>query len=307
MDKLDLAGLTNALTDIIVNVSEKELALLGISKGAYKVLSSAQKENLFEILSKKEKKLSAAGSPANVIFNSAILGLDTALLGTIGNDTFGKKYLNELNKLKISPILGIKNGDSGTCYVLLTPDGERTCIANMGVAGSFNFDLKNLKQAKIFHTSGYELISNPQRVMESIYYAKKIGAKISFDLADASMIRKQRSCIEEIVKKTDILFMTEEESKELTAMSSLESLNVMSKICDFTILKKGSKGSIVQHHKEKYEIPIYPVKVISTCGAGDAYASGFLFAHTRNFPLRECGNMASYIASRVCAISASHL
>ncbi len=307
MDKLDLVGLTNALTDIVVNVSDEELKSIWLQKGVYGGLSKTNNQKLFELLNEKEKKFFQAGSPANVIFNSARLGLNTALLGTVGDDDIGEKYRQKLKDSGIDSHLGISRGNSGVCYVLITPDGERTCIANMGIAGAFNFSIKKIKEAGIFHTSGYELISNPAVVLESVDYAKKIGAKISFDLADPAMIRKQRSNIMEIIKKTDILFMTEEESRELTGEDEKNSLKIAGELCDIAILKKSSKGSIVRHNRQEYKIPIYATKVVNTCGAGDAYACGFLFAHIKKFPIFECGNMASYLASRVCSIADSHL
>lgn len=307
MAKLDLVGLTNALTDIVVEVSEDELRSIWLQKGIYGGLAKINNQRLFEILDEKEKKLFQAGSPANVVFNSARLGLNTALLGTVGQDDIGERYIQKLNDCGIDSHLGISKGNSGVCYVLITPDGERTCIPSMGIAGAFDFDIKKIKEANIFHTSGYELISNPAVVLDSIDYAKKIGAKISFDLADPAMIRKQRSSIMEVVKKTDILFMTEEESLELTGEDEKTSLKIAGEICDITILKKSSKGSIVRHNKQEYKISIYPTNVVNTCGAGDAYAAGFLFAHIKKFPLIECAKFGSYLASRVCSIDDSHL
>ena len=44
-------------------------------------------------------------------------------------------------------------------------------------------------------------------------------------------------------------------------------------------------------------IDAYPVEVVDTTGAGDAYAAGFLYGFTRGHALGVCGQLASLGAS----------
>lgn len=307
MSDIDLVGLTNALTDITVNIQDNDLENLGVEKGSYKGLKNIDPEKLAKILTGRKKSYCQAGSPANVIINAQLLGLNTALFGTVGDDDIGKMYIKNLRKTGIKPFISRFKGKSGICYILVTPDGERTNLPNLGVSREFNFNLNRLKNTRLFHTSGYETVTNPDKTEEAIDYAKHQKAEISFDLADKKMIKQQRKTIEKIVEKTDILFVTEEEAKELTGDSPLKSLKELSKICPIVSLKRSSKGSIVRKKDEQYKVQAYPTKLINTCGAGDAYASGFLFAYLRGFSLEECGKMGSYIASRVCSSEKSNL
>ncbi|MFA5084490.1 MAG: adenosine kinase [Candidatus Paceibacterota bacterium] len=303
----DIAGLTNALTDIMVNVRDCELEYLGLEKARYKRMKNIDESRFFELMSKKKKTYYQAGSPANLIFNTSLLGLKTALLGTVGKDEIGKKYIEKIKNSGIKSIISECSGNSGICYVLISPDGERTILTDTGVAKEFSFDMNELKKARILHTSGYELVTNPDRTLEVVDYAKKINSKISFDLADPEMIKRQRGSVEQIISKTDVLFMTEEEAEELTGLEPEKALKEMSKICPVVALKKGARGSVVRKDNRQYSIQTYPSKIISTCGAGDAYASGFLFAYLSGLSTKECGNMGSYIASRVCNSKKSHL
>ena len=303
----DLVGLTNVLTDIIIQVSEPEFIELGLVKGTQRGIRNIDPYKLEYILQRNEKKSCIAGSPANTTMNSSVLGLKTGLLGTIGDDFIGEEYEQKLEQLGAKSILGKITGASGRCYIFVTPDYERTGVADMGVAGSFIFDETRIKGSRIFHTSGYELVSNPTRALEVINYMKEVGARISLDLASAEAIGVQRRGIEEAVSKTDILFMTEEEAEELTGTNPEAALEKMSNICRVVALKKGSKGSIVRSNHEQYNISPYPIDVVNTCGAGDAYASGFLWGSLRNLRLQVCGNIASCIASRVCGLQESHL
>jgi len=303
----DLAALTNAITDIIVEVTDRELNRIGLRKGFYNSKANISYEEFLEMISSKKSVSVPGGSPANVIHGASALSLETALLGTVGNDNYGQEYIKDLEKSNIKPLLNIAEGPSGLCYVLVTPDGEKTSTAKMGVAGRYDFDLGQLKQAKIFHTSGYELMTNPERTMETTDYAKKIGAKISFDLADPNAVERERKNMEELLDNIDILFATEHEARELTGHGLNKSLDYLSETCTVVAIKKGKHGSVVKQGEESYNIPICDVKVVNTNGAGDAYAAGFLFGYSRGFPLKECGHVGSYFASRVCAIKESHL
>jgi sugar/nucleoside kinase (ribokinase family) len=304
-----IIGLTNALTDIIVPVTKEDLRKLNVREGTTNSFSKIDKSVVNDILVRQKPVYFTAGSTANVIFNCDKLGLETALMGTLGNDKVGRDYIKKLDKTNIFYVINKTKGQSGRVYVLVTPDGERTQLTAQGVAGEFSFSTNPLPiENDIFHTSGYEVASNPERALELIgefTYGKK--TLLSFDLASESMIRHARKPIEEIVQKLDILFTTEEEAKELTGKDPHDALEYFSKFVPITILKKGKNGSVVRKKNEQYEILAYPAKIINTCGAGDAYAAGFLFSQIKGFSLEECGHWGSFVASRICARKESHM
>ncbi|MDD5192907.1 MAG: adenosine kinase [Candidatus Nanoarchaeia archaeon] len=304
---IELTGLTNALTDTIVNISDSELDFLNLKKGSVYGLRGFDKEKLKSVLKDKKLEYCAAGSPANAIFNAACLGLKTSLLGSLGNDEIANNYLKELKKYKIKPCFGMNDEESGICYIFITPEGERTQMAGLNASSKFNFDLKSLNKSSMLHTSLYELNSNPDTFFETIEYAREIGIRISLDLADEKMVRNNNLGLENLLNETQILFATEEEAMALTGYNPLKSLRELSKICPIVSLKLGKRGSIVRSKGEEIKIPIYKTKVINTCGAGDSYAAGFLFSYIKGFNSQECGRMGSFIASRVCGSKNSHL
>ena len=73
-----------------------------------------------------------------------------------------------------------------------------------------------------------------------------------------------------------------------------KSLNII------TVVTLGEKGSIIVDKDSVIEIEGKPVdKVIDTTGAGDLYASGFLYGLSRQKDLAECGRLASIAASEI--------
>jgi len=306
--KTQLTCLTNALMDIIIKVDYDDLEKLGLNPGSWESLKKINKKTLQQTLNKNKPLYCLAGSPANTAFNASKLGLKTTLIGSVGLDKEGVYYISELKKNKIHPYFRQKKTGTGTCYIFVTPEGERTNIPDIGLAGDFP-DISILEGLKteVFHSSGYELDSNPEKFEAIFDYIKESKATISFDLGHEKGIKQLKPYFQRTVSLTDILFATEEEASELTDLPPKKALKELSKHCKTVILKKGSKGSIARQGEKEYEIPIYKTNLINTCGAGDAYAAGFLFGHINKMSLEECARLGSYIASRVCATEKSNL
>ncbi|MFA6089525.1 MAG: adenosine kinase [Candidatus Woesearchaeota archaeon] len=294
-------GLSNAMTDVVVAVRDNDLESLKIKKGNYYPIKKIDKNKLERIVKGNSINI-PGGSPANVIRNLSALGLETGLIFTIGNDKYGKEYARQLKKQNIENY-GLKiSGKSGVCYTLITPDGERTFVSSKGVSDMLDCNGKYLDDANLFHTSGYELNSNA--VFTHFYFeiAKNKKMITSFDLADKTMVKKLKKDMLEMMPFIDVLFMTEEEALEFDKDSPE---NTQKQFCDSydmcVVLKKGKEGSIVRKGKIQYKIPIVPVEVVNTNGAGDAYASGFLKKYLDGIDFMSCGYYGSEIASKVCS------
>jgi len=299
----DIATLTNAITDVTVPLTDAELSILGFTKGFSNTRAKVSYAEFLELINNREKKYSPAGSPANVAFDVAYLGLESCVYGTVGKDMHGDQYIESLKRAGITSGITQLDGPSAICYIMVTPDGEKSSVTMMGIGSQYVFDVHMMHSARLFHTSGYELITNPSKTVEFIDYFKRNKALISFDFADPKVIMRERGSLEKILPKIDILFVTEEEAQAYGNDAVAELLN----ICTIVALKKGKKGSCVISRKEKYDIPIYPILVVNTNGAGDAYAAGFLFSYLQGENLESCGRNGSYIAAKVCAIPKSHL
>jgi sugar/nucleoside kinase (ribokinase family) len=302
----DIAALTNAITDITVEVDEAFLGRYGLRKASFNHTRDYE-ASFKDELSRMPHEITPAGSSANVLFNLASFGLYTSLLGTVGDDAVGENYLKAIYEARIYSLINISRGPSAVCYVMITPDHERTMLTKIGVAYRYDFNLSKLDASKIFHTSGFELLTNPERTLETIDHAKAKGAKISFDLSDPVVITRHRDDLESVLDKTDILFATTEEAGALTGIYTDSSLDELKDICPIVALKKGKDGSIVTDGKSRHIIPAYPVRLVNTNGAGDAYAAGFLYSYFLGESIETCGQTGSCAASTVCGRKESHL
>jgi len=309
----DVLALTNAITDIIIEVTDKEMAELGLKKGVLndKEIVYSNREFLDMIADEKSLTLVPGGSSANVAHGVAVLGLKSGLIGTVGNDNIGKNYRRDIRKIGLEDFLTMKKGtQSGVCYIFVTPDKEKTPIPDLRVSKEFNLKAEFFEDYKLFHTSGYEMITNPGQVLWAMKYAKEQGMKLSFDLADPSIPVKRRADTDMAVSLTDYLTLTEDELKAYTGLELKDGAEkIREKVVgpEVIAVKKGGKGSEIITKDAHIPINRCPVQVVDTTGAGDAYMAGMLSGILRGWNIEYCGNIGSYIAGQVCALEGARL
>ena len=104
--------------------------------------------------------------------------------------------------------------------------------------------------------------------------------------------------------EVDILFSNEAEACSLFEVPTLEdAVDAAARYCEVAVVTQGAKGSVVVGAEGSVEVAVHPVPggVVDTTGAGDLYASGFLFAFTHGYGLDVCGRLGTLAASEVIA------
>jgi len=120
----------------------------------------------------------------------------------------------------------------------------------------------------------------------------------SFNIVEANIDFLHR-IIHEYV---DIVFANEEEATSLTGKNPEESLPAIAEMCKIAVVKLGAQGSIIQAGERVVRIEAIPAKSIDTTGAGDIYASGFLYALSENLDLEVAGKIGSLLAGKVVEV-----
>ena len=296
-----ILGVTHALTDQIIPVSDEELSSIDLTCGGWKPFSiCTNKKGLEELLKKEGVKRYLGGAPTNVIRGLNNLGYDCNLIGNIGEDELGQNYIKILESEDIKPLFHTySDKKSGECYVFITPDKKRSFYSNASIADNFK-DLRTYipenEKYDLFFTSGYEFSSNPKMFIYLTKLLKNQETKIAFDIANGNIAKKNLSEFKEMIKLSDVLFISDEESE--IAFEGLQDWMFKDKICAY---KKGTKGSEIYQNKNKAIIPCYKAdKLVNDNGAGDSYAAGFLHAYLENRDIELCGILASLIAKKVC-------
>jgi sugar/nucleoside kinase (ribokinase family) len=305
--RYDVFGLGNALMDFLVRVDDSHLVELNLEKGCMKIVDEKEIADVEKKLARLEKKILPGGSEANTMAGIANLGGKALFCGTIGEDSHGLMYEQKLNEIGVKTLLKKRKGSTGRVFALITPDFERTFATHFGVALNIVKEQvveEDLINSKFFHLTGYQLEDSllKETAIHCMELAKKHNVKISIDLADPALVKRNQRDISEIVKKyAYVVFANEEEAKALTGEEPEKALDIISKIVDVAVVKVGKKGSLVKNKEKVYKIEPFLVKAVDTTGAGDMYSAGFLFGLCRNYDLETCGRIASFAAAKVVA------
>ena len=130
------------------------------------------------------------GAPANFLAALSKFGAKTALLGKVGNDTFGKLLAGTLDQAGISTRGLVMAEDVFTTLAFVTLDetGNRefAFARKPGADTKLSFeelDLSLIDEARVFHFGTLSLTDEPARdaTYKAVAYAKEKGKLITYD------------------------------------------------------------------------------------------------------------------------------
>jgi fructokinase len=303
-----IIGIGNAIVDFLAKAEDNFLEKLNFEKGSMYLVS----ENFLKDLNNLSiEKFSSGGSVGNTIATLAQLGNEVDFIGVVGDDDTGKKFIDDIKKTgaifngKILP-----NQKTASSFILVTPDAQRTMLTHLGCASNFkksHFDENSFKNAKILYIEGY-LWDASQTILalkKSIDLAKKNNIQIAFSLSDSFCVERNHQDFLKLLNNIDILFANEDEILQLLDLKDFN----QDKIHQFftktnpniiVAITRSEKGCVLMNKDKIFVIPTTKVeKIVDTTGAGDSFASGFLYYFVRNFDLEKCGEYGNFLAGKI--------
>lgn len=302
----DVISVCNALMDILIEVEDRDLDHLGLTKGVMHLVDSKRQLEVFKYLDTKPKVTELGGSSLNAMRTLAALGHKTVFAGLVNDDDFGTQIKSRMESLGIKSVLGGHLVEStGTCVILITPDGERTMNTNLGASRLYDKSLiphDDIAQSRILHFCGYQWDTAEQKaaIMAAIRTGHDHDTLISFDLADPFVVDRNRDdFIRLITDEADIVFANKEEARLLFNSSPEDAGKRIAATGATAVIKLGSEGAIVCRGQEVTRISPVSTKVVDTTAAGDMFAAGFLHGHLKGRSTAVCGTIAATLASDV--------
>jgi sugar/nucleoside kinase (ribokinase family) len=298
-----ILGIGNALVDVMTIIDDdKILESFALPKGSMQLVDRIQSDKIKNGTSDSKKSLSSGGSAANTMHGLAMIGVPAGFIGSVGRDETGDFFENDMVSAGVKTYLTRRNSITGTSIAIVSPDSERTMATHLGAAVELDpSDLNpdDFNDYNILYLEGY-LILNKPLVEKACKIAMENGMRIALDLASYNVVESNHSALKEILENyVDIVFANEEESKSFTGSAPEEALISLSEICEIAIIKVGKDGSLIKRGEEVIKIGTIDVKSIDTTGAGDLYASGFLYGYANDLPLDKCGMFGSVLAGNV--------
>lgn len=301
-----ILGLGNALVDIVTQLnSDETLEQFNLPKGSMTLIDAELSDLIRKETAHLPKTMASGGSAANTIHGLASLGIPTSYIGKISNDELGNVFKNDLKKNKINPSLLYSNTATGRAVALVSPDSERTFGTYLGAAMELTADdlTPDLFDGyDIIHIEGY-LVQNHDLLTRAVILAKEKKMQVSLDLASYNIVLENLDFLRMIVKNwVDILFANDQEAHSFTGMGAHAALDLMAEYCDIAVVKTGAKGSMIKQGNDIFPVEGFKVNVVDTTGAGDLYASGFLYGLVKGLPLDRCGKIAGKVAGKVIEV-----
>lgn len=300
--------LTNAIVDILAHVEDTFLETHGIQKGGYRIISKKEMESLYEKIPPAIEQ--SGGSLANTAATFSLMGGKACCLAKVTDDAFGRIFLHDMRAAGVNfPLLPAQSLDAtGRSIILIDEQGDRSMNTNLGSSIDLyphDLCLESIKNAHILCVEGYFWSHEGPKlsVYHAIETAKQAETLIAFGLSSVWCVEKFGEEFLSLMNGSiDILLGNEREYMALFKMPLEEIILQLSTMSILAVITRGNQGSIIVNRSEiLYIPPTHPERCIDATGAGDAYASGFLYGLTHRLDLKESGTLGSLVASLTIA------
>ena len=259
------------------------------------------------------------GSAANTIYGLAKLGMNTGFTGVVGDDAEGEVMLQDFHKVGVdtSQIKVRPGARTGSALCLSDKLGRRSLYLLPGANNLLtidDLDLAYINQAKMFHVSSF--VDDRQfNILLALMNRLDLSTKVSFT-PGALYATKGLEVLTPILNRTCVLFVNQNELHQLTGGGILAGVESCLKHgCQIIAVTLGQgarlglgKGisrrtvtaiSYIRDAESEYVIELGNQNTISgvdTTGAGDAFATGFIYGLLNGKGLEQCGRLGDIVA-----------
>jgi sugar/nucleoside kinase (ribokinase family) len=306
MQRYDVAGLGNAIVDVIAAADDSFLLTHNIAKGVMTLVDEFRADQLYGTLRVPQE--SAGGSAANTMAGLASLGGTGLFVGKVKRDRLGERFSDGLKALGVQYSTPMAESGPATacCMIVVTPDGHRSMSTYLGASRELapsDIDEAEIAAASVLYIEGY-LWDAPEAkaaIERAIEACRKAGGRVALTLSDPFCVGRWREEFLALLRRIDILFANEEEAKALFEVKDFDLvLQELHGWPGIAALTRSEKGCVVTRGPELHVLDAVPVpQVIDTTGAGDQFAAGFLYGLTHGKDLATSGRLGALAAAEV--------
>jgi len=306
--RYDVLGIGNAIVDVIARAEEDFLLEQGMRKGAMALIDEARAELIYDAMGPAVEV--SGGSAANTIVGVASLGGRGAFVGKVKDDVLGRAFSHDIRAAGVTfgTPPASAGPSTGRCYVLVTPDGERTMNTYLGAAQDLHpgdIDADAIAASAITYLEGY--LWDPKNAKDAFLKAAKIAHEaertVALSLSDAFCVDRWRDEFLQLMRSrtVDLIFANEGELQSLYQTGDFEAaVKALRADIDVAVVTRSEKGCLVIGPDGTEAVSAFPVeRVVDTTGAGDLFAAGFLCGVARGADDRTCGRLGAMAAAEV--------
>jgi adenosine kinase len=304
----DVLGIGNAIVDVIARAEEDFLARQGMSKGGMALIDEARAQAIYAAMGPAREI--SGGSAANTIAGIASLGGRAAFIGKVREDALGRAFTHDIRAAGVhfATPPATEGLATARCYVLVTPDGERTLNTYLGAAQNLHpqdIDADLVGRAAITYLEGY-LWDPPhakQAFLRAAACAHAADRLVALTLSDAFCVDRWRGEFLQLVRSgtVDLLLANESELHSLYQTADFATaLVALQNDARLAVVTRSERGCVIVTREQTETVPAFPIaRLVDTTGAGDLFAAGFLFGHARGVALATAARIGSLAAAEV--------
>lgn len=306
--KFDVLGIGNAIVDVIARAEEDFLARQKMHKGGMALIDEARAESIYDAMGPAVEI--SGGSAANTIVGVAGFGGRGAFIGKVKDDELGRAFAHDIRAAGVAFNTPPASDGPSTarCYVLVTPDGERTMNTFLGAAQDLHpndVDADAIGAAAITYLEGY--LWDPPHAKDAFRKAATIahgaGRKVALTLSDAFCVDRYRAEFVELIRTgtVDLVFANERELLSLYQTADYDTaIKALRAEARLAVVTRSEKGCVVVDKTDAIVVPASRVeRVVDATGAGDLFAAGFLFGLARGRDHRTSARLGVLAATEV--------
>jgi len=240
-------------------------------------------EALIDVVSSGSRRVEhPGGSPANVAFGLARLGVSTGLLTAIADDAWGRSIEDHLSGDGVVILPGSRSlARTGSATATIAPDGSAHYDFDI------SWDLAPQAPAalpKILHAGSIATFLEPgARKVKSLLEQAHGHCLNTYDPnIRPALLGSQRQALgtfEDLVGLTDVVKLSDEDALWLYPGKSLDetAAHVLGLGARLTVITQGAEGSLLSTPGVDVQVPAAKTTVADTIGAGDSYMSALIF------------------------------
>jgi len=274
--------------------SEKEFDIIAIGRACIDLNAVEYNRPMEETMTFKKY---VGGSPANIAIGTSKLGLKAGFIGKLSDDQHGRfieQYMREIGVDTSHMVVDQEGHKSGLAFTEIKSPEEcsilmyRDEVADLFLTAS-EVSEEYIKKAKVLLVSGTALAKSPSReaVLKAVHLAKKNDVKIIFELdhrpytwaspdetsAYYTLVAEQANVVVGTRDEFDVMENSKDGSNDDTVN------HLFNHSPELIVIKHGVEGSYAYTKSGAvFRGQAYLTKVLKTFGAGDSYASAFLYA-----------------------------
>lgn len=302
-----VAGIGNAIVDIIATVDDHFLDRMGIRKGIMQLVDLERAETLYAAMPARQQ--AAGGSVCNTLAGLGALGLSTATVGRVSDDALGRFFVEDTRRagsVFVNPPVAGASLPTSRSMIFVTPDGERSMNTYLGISaelGPDDVDPALMAQSAILFLEGYLFDKDAGKAafLKAARACRAAGGQVGIALSDPFCVDRHRADFRRLVaEEMDFVIGNQSEWVSLYQANDLtEALDRAAADCRTVVCTRSGDPVVLIRDGRRLEVPVARTVPVDATGAGDQFAAGFLYGLATGRSLETAGRMGCLAAAEV--------